>query len=51
MAYSLSPVALSQVKADNHIMNVASIPDLSLAECLEIVGKYFDIEALSERES
>lgn len=28
-------------------MDVASIPDLSLAECLQIVGKHFDVQKLS----
>ena len=30
-------------------MEVASIPDLSLAECLQITGKQFDIQAIAKR--
>jgi ubiquinone/menaquinone biosynthesis C-methylase UbiE len=30
-------------------MEVASIPDLSLAECLQIIAKHFDLQAIAER--
>ena len=37
------------MKLETQISEVAAIPDLTLAECLEIVRKYFDIDSLSQQ--
>lgn len=37
------------MKLDAPISEVAAIPDLPLAECLEIIGNYFDIQSLSQQ--
>jgi ubiquinone/menaquinone biosynthesis C-methylase UbiE len=37
------------MQLDTNISKVAAIPDLPLAECLEIVSKVFDIDSLSQQ--